>query len=90
MEKRATISWNELKTLRITCKACGTVFEADLGKVDSKLIDGTSCPVCQNSFLLPLGDGNHENMLKRLVYVSRGLAKLQDRLEIEFTIPVDE
>lgn len=86
MEKYSLVSWDELKTVRITCKNCNTSFEATIGDGQSRLTDRDSCPVCNNSFLLSLGDGNYENMLKRLATVSRGLNALKKSFSLEFVV----
>lgn len=88
--KYLTLSWDELKTVRIACKGCGTIFESGVEKLDTRLNGGESCPVCRNPFLLSLGDGKHENMLKRLVQNFVGLDKLKDKFAIEFVIPITE
>ncbi|MGI0091712.1 MAG: hypothetical protein ACREBS_08385 [Nitrososphaerales archaeon] len=90
MEKHMTVAWADLTTLRITCKSCSTVFEVDMAKMESKLVDSTACPVCKSSWLLALGQGNHENMLMKLVFLHRGLAKTSNQFDVEFVVPVKE
>ncbi len=91
MEDFATVNLADLNTLRIRCLGCKTVFETPLTKIESKLIEGAVCPVCKNSFLLDLGQGQHENILLRLAQTIKGLNLLQKgQAEIEFVIRMEE
>jgi hypothetical protein len=86
-EQYLKLSWDELKTIRITCQSCQGVFETQLERLEPPSEAWKTCPICKASFLLSLGEGNYADVLKQLGSVLRGLKQIQKQFTLDILIP---
>ena len=85
------ISWNELSTLRLTCRSCKFVFEVPISDLDPRKTQNPipKCPKCNETFLLDMGNGNSENVLYTLGRLATAIKIVEEQklFNLEFLIP---
>jgi hypothetical protein len=49
-QKLTRFNVTELKTIRVTCQACGLILEAPVNKASAMFSQNNSCPSCKAAF----------------------------------------
>ncbi len=77
---------SELRIVRIICQnnKCAAVVETTVDDLD-RYFRGWCCPLCKEPFR---HDDLGNNFLTELQNALRGLKKIQDKVQVEFVLPV--
>lgn len=84
-EKLFRFLMDELKTVRVHCKACGGTVELEITKLDSRFL-ANHCPLCNVD--LEWSKAPHDyNPFKELGKLARYFQGIKDKAQVEFTLP---